>query len=267
MNPRSVFLLVLAFLFSFNATSQQNDFSIIDNSDFANILKYNVKTCHTYLTTTEGEKQDTALVNVSYFNPSGLITKEIDYDFPDTNTIWTLSAQYAPDIKIISEQWVWSKFEIDSTFYQYNEEGQLESECTKHYQNSIMEELFCDSFYYENGHRISSTSPDKDASYFVDKEDSVFNHYPDGRLHFILVNDKQVKAYGYDINNKLNLIYYYTYNSYGDFSRAVVRDPEGKLIKEVTYFYDGSLILEIATNNFELGELTTVEFTYTYYDQ
>ncbi len=258
-------LFSITFLVCFHTIAQDYDFTIIDNSDYDNILKYKVKTCFTYHVINNEEKLDSSLINVGYFNQAGLITKEIDYDFPDTNKSWVLTAQYGADNKIIGEQWIWSKIEVDSTFYHYNEQGQLQSECVTFYFEEGLEETQCDSFYYVNGVRKSNSSAAIYNTDLIEKNDTVYEYYMDGRLKGKIVNGFSIQEFGYNESNELSTLYYVEYNSFGERSKTLVKNPNGKLIKEITRVFDGTLILKIETNNFETKEKSYLSFVYTYY--
>ncbi len=258
-------LFSITILACFNTIAQDYDFTVIDNSDYSNILKYKVKTCITYQVTNHKENADSSIINIGHFNQKGLITEEIEYQAQDTNAIWTLTAQYAPDNKITSEQWFWSDYEVDSTFYHYTPKGLLQSECVTFYFNNHVEEMLCDTFHYENGVRKSNSPVFNYDTYLVEKEDTVYEHYMDGRLRGKIVNGFTIQEFGYDESNKLSTLYYVEYNSYGERSKTLVKDPAGKLIKEITRIYDGTLIRKIETNNLETEEKSSLSFVYTYY--
>ena len=76
------FLFLLTLLIGFKTTAQQYDFTIIDNSDFENILKYKVKNCLTYKVNATSETRDSGIVNASYYNQKDLSQQKLSTTFP-----------------------------------------------------------------------------------------------------------------------------------------------------------------------------------------
>ena len=141
----------------------------------------------------------------------------------------------------------------------------MHTSCTSFYLGDEIEWITCDTFYYENGIRKSLNNPDKVETFLVEKGDSVF-HYLDSRLEYLFVNGYKVIAYCYDEDKNPTEIHNYFYNTIGEPSQTLIKNPKGELIKTVNRIYFGSLLLKIEVNDLQSGKKSCTYFEYTYYE-
>lgn len=247
--------------------AQDYSFTIIDNSDFENCIKYRIKACHMYsFPDVKNAPNDSILENSYYYNESGMVILEINYIEPeDTAQKWILTAQY-DGLTILSEQWKWENNDIDSTTFYYNEQGQLKRSCVKYYYEGKFDELECEDYEYKDGELINISHPQPPGS-VVEKNDTIFHYSGDGLLAYAEVNERKVLAYLYDEDlRELIATYHYTYNADGEIEKTIRKDANGKITTEFVNIRKGTLIVAQTEYDVTTGVLSKTSYNYTYFE-
>lgn len=259
-------LSILGVLFISIGFGQDYSFTIIDNSDFENCVKYRVKACHMYsFPDVKNAPNDSIPVSSYFYNELGQAILEIDYIEPqDTTKKWILTAQY-DGLIILSEQWQWESNDIDSTTFYYDDQGVLNQACIKYYLGGEFDEMECEEYVYQNGEFVSLSFPNI-VDLEVKKNDTIYHYYQNGNLWYKETKGKKVMACSYGKDEKLTSKYYFTYNANGDIDKTTRTDADGKIIAEFKNTYKGTLLIEKSEYDVTTGVYSKARFNYIYFE-